>query len=100
ALPYKGWKRMVGAVTITAPLILASDTRLDATGAEITAAFVGNMVRNSAVAPLRNSSADADVTAGSTTVTSATGAFTSDDVGRAIAVSYSTPADGANVYGE
>lgn len=99
ALPFKGWKRMVGAVTITAPLVIPSNTRVDATGAEITSTFVGNMVRNSAATALRNSSADAVVTADSTTVTSATAAFTSADVGRAIAVSYSTPANGANVYG-
>ncbi len=41
-----GVKRLVGAVTITAPLVLPSGTRLDATGAAVTSTFVGNMVQN------------------------------------------------------
>jgi len=56
------------------------------------------MVRNTAVAPLRTGAADAVVTSGSTTVTSASGAFTSADIGRNIAVSYITAGKGANVY--
>ncbi|WP_062516499.1 hypothetical protein [Demequina gelatinilytica] len=41
-----GVKRMVGAATISAPLTVVSDTRLDALGAHITAGFDGNILRN------------------------------------------------------
>jgi hypothetical protein len=41
-----GVKRLVGACTITAPLVISSGTTLDASGASITSTFIGNMLQN------------------------------------------------------
>lgn len=98
ATPYAGVKRLAGAASINAPLIIPSDTTLDATGATISLTIAGHMVQNGAVTPLRTSAGDAAVTAGSSTVTSATGAFTAADIGRAISVSFVDATRGVNVY--
>lgn len=89
-----GVKRLVGSLTITAPLITPSNTYLDATGASVTSAFIGNMVQNSAYATPLRSVTDAAITAASTTLTSATAAFTSADVGRTVSVLGAAPASG------
>ena len=96
ASPALGVHRLQGSATISEPIIIPSNTTLDATGATITlsAAADCNLVQNqNAVTPQR-SVADAAVTAGSATVTSATAAFTVADVGRTLVV------DGASGGGE
>jgi hypothetical protein len=90
AVAYNGKKRLTGSATgLTAPIVIPSNTYLDATGATLTMATGAgcNMLNNTAVTPLRSGSADAVVN-GTTTVTSATGAFTSADVGRVLAVGF------------
>jgi hypothetical protein len=101
AVPYAGRKRLTGSATIAAPIVIPSNTYLDATGATITLAPGAQcqMLKNAAVAPLRAGSADAVVTGGSTTVTTATGAFTSADVGRTLQVAFTNESvRGSNVY--
>jgi hypothetical protein len=82
-----GVKRLFGQVTINAPLVVHSDTLLDATGATITlAAGAGtNVLQNAAVTAQRTISAAA-MSAASTTIIAAGAAFTSADVGRSVNV--------------
>lgn len=82
-----GVKKLVGVANITAPLIIPSNTRLDAYDAAITltASAPCNMVRNAGLATSRTVW-DAVTTAGSATITSATAAFASGDVGKPILV--------------
>ena len=89
-----GVKRIVGSLTITAPLIIPSNTYFDATGATITSAFIGNMVQNAAYATPDRTVTGAAITAASTTLTSATAAFTSADVGKTVSVVGAAPASG------
>lgn len=102
AEPYDGWKRLVGSATINAPIVIPSDTKLDMTGATLTLANGSNcrMMQNAACTPLRVTSADAVCVAGDNTVTTASGSFTSADVGRVLAVAFTNESDrGINAYG-
>lgn len=75
-------------VTINAPLVIYSNTHLElAPGVTVTyPATTGPMLSNhSAFTPQRTLS-DAAMTAGTTTLTSATAAFTSADIGRSVIV--------------
>ena len=83
--------------TITATLIIGSDTTLDMTGCTVqwkSGVSGDNLLQNSAMTPQR-SIADAATTAGSTTLTSVTAAFTSADVGRTVCVTGAGGAVGA-----
>lgn len=74
--------------TITGPLLIGSDATLDMTGCRIVwkdGAPGDNLIRNTAAAPVRQIT-DAAITAASTTLTSATAAFTSADLGRTACV--------------
>lgn len=91
--------KLVGDFTISAPLVIQSDTTFDTRDAVITAGFDDNMLRNTAYTALRTTAADAVTTAGSATVTSASAAFTSADAGRVLAVTHTTTTKGVNAYG-
>jgi hypothetical protein len=73
---------------INAPLIIKSGTVLDMTGATITllAGSNCNMLQNYSAGTPQRTVTDAAMTASSTTLTSATAAFTSADVGRSVNV--------------
>lgn len=88
--------RLVGAFNTSAPIIVGSNTKLDATNATITLinASSCNLLNTAANAPLRTVT-DAAITAASTTLTSATAAFTSADVGRNIYVAGAGTAAGS-----
>lgn len=61
ALGVAGIKRLVGTVKITdTPLVIASGTTLDASGATITSTFVGNMLQN--VNAKSTTNRDSDIT--------------------------------------
>ncbi|MEN0102220.1 MAG: hypothetical protein AAGC90_04775 [Curtobacterium sp.] len=77
-------RRLTGVVVLTKPLVVPTNTLLDAHGATITGPPTDNVLRNAAsIATVVTSVA---VTAGSPVVTSAAGAFTADMVGRRIQV--------------
>lgn len=102
AVPYAGWRWLVGEATLDEPFIVPSNTWLDVSGATITLESGSHcrLVENAAATPLRASSADAVCTAGDNTVTSATGNFTSADVGRTLGVGFVAESTrGANAYG-
>lgn len=102
AEPYDGWKRLVGSATLDEPFVIPSNTRLDATGATITLAPSSHcrLVQNAACTPLRSTAGNAVCVAGDNTVTTATGAFTSADIGRALAVAFTNESvRGVNAYG-
>lgn len=79
--------RLEGDFTISGALVIPSNTTLDATDATITLASgaASHMIENAAVATARTVT-DLVTTAASATVTSATAAFASGDVGKAALV--------------
>lgn len=79
--------RLVGDFTTNAPLIIPSDTTLDATEATLTLASnsLCNSVQNAAVTGTRRV-IDAMTTATSSTITSATAAFAAGDVGKMVTI--------------
>ena len=90
ATPVFGTRRkvqLIGNFTISAPLVVASRTLLDATQATITLAAGSNcnMLQNTAVTTVRRV-LDAAMTSGSATLTSATAAFVAGDVGKPVTV--------------
>ena len=81
-------KRLVGTATLDAPLVVGSDTHLDAYGATInwqTGITGNNLVRNAAFTPVRVIS-DCAITAGTALASSTGTPFTSADVGRSISI--------------
>lgn len=87
---------------ISAPLVIASGTTLDMTDCTVTlkAGSNCNMLQNTSVATaVRSTAADAVVVSGNLTITSATGSFTSNDVGRVLAVAHTTANSGSTAYG-
>lgn len=73
--------------TITNPLVMRSGTWLDMTSCVVNYTGIGtNLVNNYAVSISNRNLADANTTVGSATITSATAAFTSADIGRSIVV--------------
>ena len=81
-----GVKKLVGTLSANAPIVLPSGTYADFTTAVINSTVAGNIVQNKAVATSVRAVSDAAMTAGSTTLTSATAAFTSADIGRSVVV--------------
>ena len=78
---------------ISSPLIIGSSTVLDMTGCTVTlnSGSNCNMVNNTAVSTVQRSVTDAAITTGATTLTSATAAFTSADVGRTVVITGAGP---------
>lgn len=82
-----------GSYVISAPLVIPSGVTLDCTGATLTLAAGSNcnMLNNTAVSTTNRVVADAGITNGLTTLTSATANFTSADVGRTIVLPTAGP---------
>lgn len=88
-VPGGGPHRLQGALTINAPLIIRSNTVLDATRASVTQApgTSGVMLQNANATTPQRSVTDVATTSGSATVTSATANFGTADIGRTLVVS-------------
>jgi len=91
-LAFGGTRRvvLVGDFVINAPLIIPSNTTLDAssatiTGGTVTAGNRRNLLENRAASTVQRT-LTASMTAGSTVITATAGAFTAADIGRSIIV--------------
>lgn len=82
--PSTGTRRLVGAAVLTAPLVVLSGTRLDASGASITGPATTNILRNAAAVPA--ATATVSVVAGSGSVVARSAVFTAAMVGRRVQV--------------
>lgn len=102
AQPYAGWKRLIGSATVNQTIVIPSNTKLDLTGATLALASGADirLLHNASCVPLRTTAGNAVCVAGDNTVTTATGAFTSADIGRVLAVAFTNESvRGANAYG-
>lgn len=92
AMPVGGHRvvKLVGDFTIDTPIIIPSNTTLDASGASITGGTVAsgarrNLIENVATSTVQRTMT-VDMTAGSAVVTATAGTFTAGDVGRTIII--------------